>query len=557
MKIRNCLLALLLSGGASLTALAQQRIAFISDAHIQNIVDHPELTRSMEVQVQSTRLFNENYYALIASLEDVAKRGITLVVLPGDLTDNGQFVNQEKVREILEGYKKRYGMRFFVTTGNHDPVRPYGMQNEEHDFLRPDGSRCTRENRCAGYADEMQCYAKFGFYPQPEYVYWETPFTSYQYENYNYQEASREGVLDKRQYTLCDSLRATDASYLVEPVQGLWLLAIDGGVYLPGPVKNGVQTYEGSSVGYNNVLKYKTFLLPWVRKVVSEAKKRNKILVTYSHYPLADFNDGASGLIRKAWGSKKFDLHRVPAEEVTEAFLEAGIRLHVAGHMHVNDTGVKRGKDGKCLYNIQVPSIATCVPAYKILTAKDNQHFEVETVLVDNVPGFDSLFGLYEKEYEADIRAGKKPIWSREALDAEDYAAFCDWQFRDLVRVRFIPKDLPEAVREEIIDKTGARLMAEITGEEPEEEWGADWKGYDLILDLYRLRYADKLALRWIPDERLKAYRTLFEAARRSTGDEGLVKRIREIADIFECFLHGEPSENFVIDLAHDEIRAQ
>lgn len=557
MKIRNYLWALLLLSGGSLPAVAQQRIAFISDAHIQNVADHPELVRSMEVQVQSTRLFNENYYALLAALDDAARRGITLVVLPGDLTDNGQFVNQEKVREILESYGKRYGMRFFVTTGNHDPVRPYGMQNEEHDFLCADGSRTTCENRCAGYADEMQCYARFGFYPQPEYVYWETPFTSYRYEDYNYQEALREGVLDNRQYTLCDSIRATDASYLVEPVQGLWLLAIDGGVYLPGPVKNGVQTFEGSSVGYNNVLKHKAFLLPWVKKVAAEAKRRNKILVTYSHYPLADFNDGASELVRKAWGGNKFDLHRVPTEEVTEAFLEAGIRLHVAGHMHVNDTGVKRGKNGKCLYNIQVPSIATCLPAYKILTAKDAAHFEVETVEVNEVPGFDTLFGLYEKEYEADTRDGKKPVWSKEALESEDYAEFCDWQFRDLTRVRFIPKDLPETVREEMIGKDGARLLADVTGKEPESGWGEDWSGYDVILDLYRLRYADKLALRWIPEERLQEYHTLFEAARRSENDDELTVRIREIADIFECFLNGEPSGHFSIDLEADKISEQ
>ena len=35
------------------------RIAFIADAHVQDVVGHPELVRSMEVQVQSTRLFNE------------------------------------------------------------------------------------------------------------------------------------------------------------------------------------------------------------------------------------------------------------------------------------------------------------------------------------------------------------------------------------------------------------------------------------------------------------------------------------------------------------------
>ena len=361
----------------------------------------------------------------------------------------------------------------------------------------------------------------------------------------------REGALDQRQYTLCDSLQATDASYLVEPVQGLWLLAIDGGVYLPGAVKNGVQTYQGSSVGYNNVLEHKAFLLPWVRKVVAEAKRRNKILVTYSHYPLVDFNDGASGLVRKAWGSRKFDLHRVPDEEVTEAFLEAGIRLHVAGHMHVNDTGVMRGKNGKCLYNIQVPSIATCVPAYKILTAEDAEHFEVETVLLDSVPGFDSLFGLYEKEYAYDRQAGKFPVWSREALASENYAEFCDWQFRDLVRVRFIPKDLPEVVSGKIVRMSGAELMAYVCKEKV--DWNG-WSGFDLILDLYRLRYADKLALRLIPEKRLEEYHRLFDVVRKSDASDELIVRLKEIADIFECFLHGEPSGNFRIDLAEDRI---
>lgn len=66
----------------------------------------------MEAQVQSTRLFNENYFALLAALNDVAQRNISLVVLPGDLTDNGQFINQEKINQILTDYTKRYGMKF-------------------------------------------------------------------------------------------------------------------------------------------------------------------------------------------------------------------------------------------------------------------------------------------------------------------------------------------------------------------------------------------------------------------------------------------------------------
>ena len=220
-------------GGIMVLGNAQTQIAFISDAHIQNVDGHPERVRSMEVQVQSTRLFNENYYAFLAALDDVARRNIRWVVLPGDLTDNGQFFNQEKIKEILHAYAGEKGMRFFVTTGNHDPALPLGMRQKNVHFLSADGGRVTREDSCAGYVPQMQCYADFGFFPRKDDRYWESPFTSYTYDKYSYGEACRESVLDKRTYVLCNSLTATDASYLVEPVDGLWLLAIDGGVYLP------------------------------------------------------------------------------------------------------------------------------------------------------------------------------------------------------------------------------------------------------------------------------------------------------------------------------------
>ena len=67
-----------------------QRMAIIADPHIQDVEGHPELVRTWESQARSTRLFNENYFAFRAVLDDVARRGIRLVILPGDLTDNGQ-----------------------------------------------------------------------------------------------------------------------------------------------------------------------------------------------------------------------------------------------------------------------------------------------------------------------------------------------------------------------------------------------------------------------------------------------------------------------------------
>lgn len=550
--IKLCLVACL--WGIMLLGNAQTQIAFISDAHIQDVDGHAERVRSMEVQVQSTRLFNENYYALLAALDDVARRNIRWVVLPGDLTDNGQFFNQQKIKSILHSYTQRKGMRFFVTTGNHDPALPLGLMQKNAHFLAADGSRVTREDSCAGYVSQMECYADFGFFPRKDDCYWESPFTSYTYDKYSYEDACRESVLGKRTYTLCDSLTATDASYLVEPVDGFWLLSIDGGVYLPKEMKDGKWSYQGSSAGYNLVLKHKPFLLPWVRKVVEEAQKRHKTLVAFSHYPLVDFNDGVSEHVRRIWGDRRFDLHRVPEAEVSEAFLQAGLRLHFAGHMHVNDTGIWEGKDGKHLYNIQVPSIATYVPAYKILTIESDEVFRVETVALDTVPGFDSLFPLYRAEYQSDSLKGHSPVWNKEILSARTYGEFCDYQFRDLVRLRFIPRDLPESWRA-CLDFTGARMLEAVSGEDKSDDadW-TDWCMKDLVLDLYRLRYAERLALEDIPRTRLAVYRYLFDRARISTFRSAEVEMVKGLGTLFLAFLNGEPCQNFVIDLKKDTI---
>lgn len=53
---------------------------------------------------------------------------------------------------------------------------------------------------------------------------------------------------------------------------------------------------------------------------MAEARRLHKTLVTFSHYPLVDFNDGVSDYVKKIWGNRRFDLDRVPEAEVSEAF---------------------------------------------------------------------------------------------------------------------------------------------------------------------------------------------------------------------------------------------
>jgi len=68
------------------------------------------------------------------ALDELVKKDIKLVVLPGDFTDDGQPMNVRKLRQILDEYVKCHQMRFFISTGNHDPVSPFQKSRREKRF---------------------------------------------------------------------------------------------------------------------------------------------------------------------------------------------------------------------------------------------------------------------------------------------------------------------------------------------------------------------------------------------------------------------------------------
>src|SRR5690606_4486556 len=121
------------------------QIAVLSDVHLQDVygkfqdidyhgIKNPKdgkyvLIRTMGAQLRSTRIFNENYFAFLAALDDVAQRNIKYVIMPGDFSDDGQTIHIRGLKKILEQYSKTYGISFFLTDGNHDVVRPFGREN--------------------------------------------------------------------------------------------------------------------------------------------------------------------------------------------------------------------------------------------------------------------------------------------------------------------------------------------------------------------------------------------------------------------------------------------
>lgn len=566
------------------------QIAFVADVHLQRVygnfsdtgVDiciHPlnnqnVTIRTMQAQLNSTRLFNENYFVFLAVLDDLVRRGVKHVVLPGDFSDNGQPLGVNAVREILDHYAGTHGMEFFLTTGNHDPSRPYLADGGHPDYMGEGGRRqpvysraglytpgsehelpvvITKDVKCLGYREITAIMADYGFFPRPQYIYWETPFSTYDQGNYFYYNALEEASLENRMYIINpNSMTVPDASYLVEPVEGLWLLAIDANVYIPrarvSSNNEDPSNYAGSSVGYNEVITHKAHLVDWVQSVAERAEAGGKTLIAFSHYPLVDYTNDASPLIRKLFGDNRLQMHRVPSETVARVFADAGIQVHFGSHMHLNDTGIRESTGGRPLFNIQVPSLGGYIPAYKILTIKSGHLLEVETVVVDSVPRFNELFDLYRIEYDYLSSSGDPGIWDIEILSSANYHEFTAWHLRELARLRFLPNDWPPDLRQLLAGATGWDIITISQLEDPvffglDQEWFdrrlthhagewrdaevsathaaaennmtitefGHWGGFDLVCDYHRLMNADKLAFRDIGEERLRHYSLLAE----------------------------------------------
>lgn len=561
-------------------------VAFVSDIHLQNVhgdfqtknfqspvnpkTGKEASIRTMSSQLQSTRLFNENYFAFIQTLEKLAAQKVKLVVLPGDFSDDGQPMNLQALQNILEKYRREYGMRFFLTTGNHDPVAPFGKDGGKSDYMGKGGQSIqifsfpkspevfqSSEVRFGGYQDIFQYLAPHGFMPQEEDLFWTHPFQPFEYEKYRFSKAKTQAALSLRTFTDEQSqLQLPDASYLVEPVEGLWLLALDGNVFTyTGDLNTPDSTaWSGSSIGFNFAQDRKKHQLTWIKTIAEEAQKRGKTLISFSHYPLTDFHSGATEDMKELFGATKLQLNRVPERQTSEKYLQSGLQIHFAGHMHLNNTGAYQSSDGHRLLNIQVPSLAAFPPAYKLLIPKNDSLLSVQTRLMEEVEDFEEFFDLYRTEHYWLTQNQPKDIWGLDILNSKTYGEYTLFHLNELIRLRFLKEDWNKDLGLLVSRMTFDQLQAwtKKTPEEQEailtsllENEGLEGS-FELIRDFYLLKNGGDLGKAYLESQKLEFYQHLEINPTHSNPRSA---EFWKFLSILQQISRGLPSEDFDIDL--------
>lgn len=537
---------------------SQASIAVIADAHFHDLegdFDFPGMSidgqrmmvRSWAETRQSTRVFNESAKALSVALDEVRDRGIRHVVLLGDYTDDGQRQTTASLRRILDRHANAYGTAFYALPGNHDIFGPTGRHHTK-EFLDQDGASVwvtsdpastaagaivTPRMYCEGYPTGLGPMAACGYFRKPEYLHWETPFgLSDDIESRRYEVVSPDG---SNRYSLMD------ASYLVEPEPGIWLLMIDANVFEPrdGTFVGGEEAafVDSTAAGWNAMLRLKPFIVSWITDVCARAEALGKTVLAFSHYPALDPFDGATGAERVLFGETNI-ARRTPRQAVTDALLGAGLTVHFSGHLHVEGV-TRRTRGERQLTNVAVPSLVAYPPAFKIIQPV-NGGIVVDTVELSAKTVDPRLPQAYRRETE---RLGETDDG---AFNAEDYGAFLRAHKLALVHHRYFPKEWPQDVVSRVSGATLSGICAELLDADVvaqalhalakksglSAEQVAACRMIDVIADWYCLRQAGHLALPAISKERLRLYRALSEHFGREP-DEGWDGSVAGFLSIF------------------------
>ena len=309
--------------------------AVISDIHLYD-TSLGTTGPAFEAVMQSDRkLLLDSQDLLHYAVGEILKSDVQFVLVSGDMTKDGELLCHNdaaaELKRLTDASKQVY-----VIPGNHDIDNP-GAFSYSGDTATP-VANITPD-------DFTRIYAGFGY----------------------------SSAIDRD----ADSL-----SYVAEPVDGLWLLALDSCRYRDN--KPGGEEVVGGVISQTTE--------DWIEKVLGEAQRQNKAVIVMVHH----------GVVEHWTGQHKLhpDYLLPDYKHFGEMLAGYNVRLAFTGHYHAQD--ITEGLfGGKYLYDVETGALVTTPCPIRYCTLKDNQFtVESETVADKLHPGTD-----FEKNAEAFVKA--------------------------------------------------------------------------------------------------------------------------------------------------------
>jgi len=294
----------------------------ISDTHLYDTSLGSSGTEFEKTMNSDRKLLLDSQDLLDYAINEIIASKINFILVCGDLTKDGELINHSIVAEKLKKFTNA-GIAVYVVPGNHDINNP--------DAVKYNGDT-TELVASVTAGDFSRIYGEFGF---------------------------NAAIMRDD-----DSL-----SYVAEPVEGLWLLAMDACRYRDN-VPGGGETVSGK-------ISQKT--ADWTASVLREAANRNKAVMAMMHH----------GAVEHWNGQRK--LH---PDYLIQDFANFGnflaswnVRFIFTGHYHAQD--ITRGEyNGKVIYDIETGSLITAPCPIRYVEIKNNSlSIRTDTIVDKLYPG--------------------------------------------------------------------------------------------------------------------------------------------------------------------------
>jgi 3',5'-cyclic AMP phosphodiesterase CpdA len=318
-------------------AFPEANFVVFSDPHLMD----PNLGMSgkafEDYIVADRKLIRESPEILDSAITSISALDSTFVLCPGDMTKDGELASHMLMTTYLARLKAS-GKKVYVVPGNHD------IKNGRS--YRYVGDLKERVPNISA-ADFAKIYADYGF-------------------NDALQRDS-------------DSL-----SYLVEPVPGLWLLALDSARY-----RDNVEDKEETVGGRFSAITFK-----WIEDRLAEAAKSNKAVIVMMHHGVVEHYPGQA----KNYGDYLVDDYK----EVGRMFAAYNVRMVFTGHYHAQNIAESQWSDNsntKFIFDVETGSLVTYPCPYRIVKIGADQSVAITSEKVMSIKSHPQDFQEYARQY--------------------------------------------------------------------------------------------------------------------------------------------------------------
>lgn len=288
-------------------------------------------------------------------VDEALKRKPDLIIIPGDLTKDGELVSHQLVVDILKPLRTA-GIPVIVVPGNHDIDNPEGY------YFDGDEKRSAERTSPEQF---KQLYADFG---------------------YNQAYATYPASL----------------SFVCEPLEGLVLLCLDTNLY-----EENLYLEKGDTANYNQTAgRLRPATITWATAEADKARAAGKQVVLVQHHNIAQHHD-AQAQIQSEYIIKN---HKSVSQEMGRH----GVHLAFTGHTHLQDIAAYHYYDALKVRNDSIVDVSTGStisypnPWRTIRVSGDFTRWEIATEHIKSIPSLADVQGTCYKRLCDNISGGLK-----------------------------------------------------------------------------------------------------------------------------------------------------